>query len=188
MKRTFSTWLALLAFITVISAAAGKLYTSVKTTSDSAPETIVALQENAEMMPHPQSEAVSTPAAPLYSSNPKPKTASAADFTGTWIQMNTSVYDSSSVCPTITVENTGNVFTITGLYLSNSKVSGNFDSASGKIMIQPQVIYNHPTYGACALHTFSISGGKVTMNPTAPIEMWIDADGNMGMTQWGLFV
>lgn len=189
MKRFFLFGLASLILISVVSATAQKLLSESANhqvpTSGSSTQTVTLAASDA--VPELNSGSA-LPVEKLFKSSAPRKAVSATDFTGTWIQVNTSIYDGRRSSPAIAVEQSGNGVLITGLYLTGSKVNGTFDAASGRIKIAPQVIYNHPTYGECGLHTFSVSGGKVVMNATAPIEMWIADDGTLQMSPWGLFV
>lgn len=114
--------------------------------------------------------------------------ASADDFTGNWIQLNTSVFDGSVNSPSITITKSGDNYTVANLYLQGSTVNATYNSTSGTLEIAPQVIYTHATYGECALHSYTVQNGKVYMNATAPITMSITSDGTLQMTPWGLFV
>ncbi len=189
MKRSFLFGLAFLILVSVVSATAQKLLSESaghnNPTSGSSSQTVT-LADAESISELNTDSAVSVEK--LFKSSVPRKTAAVSDFVGSWIQVNTSVYDGRRTSPSITVEQTGDKIAVTGLYLSGSKVNGTFDAASGRIKIAPQVIYNHETYGECGLHTFSVSSGKVIMNATAPIEMWIANDGTLHMSPWGLFV
>lgn len=117
-----------------------------------------------------------------------PKKAQASEFVGEWIQLNTSAYDGTTYSPTITIAQADGAYTVSGLYISDSKVNATYNAANGTLEILPQTIFTHSTYGACSLNTFTVAGGKVYMNATAPIVISLCADGSLQMSPWGLFV
>lgn len=116
------------------------------------------------------------------------KMASADDFVGEWIQLNTSVFDGVRYSPSIAVTRNGEKYLITGLYLEGSQVEATYNATSGCLEIAPQKVYTHSVYGACSLNSFSVINGKIYVNDSAPITMNIGENGELVMSPWGMFV
>lgn len=109
-----------------------------------------------------------------------------SDVLGSYISDDKSYYDDDENHHVITIYQSHDSLLVKNLMGTQNAVVATYDATTGIFSIAPQLLYNHSTYGECWIYGWS--GTPSNYSSSQPVTMTVDADGNIEMSAWGLYV
>lgn len=90
----------------------------------------------------------------------------------------------ANLMDTVVTSQQGGTAQLNGLYVGANKMTMTYTAST--VTIAVQVVYNHPTYGP--VYICPIDWDKKTYSTADPLQGTIDAQGNIHLGSWGLFL
>lgn len=94
------------------------------------------------------------------------------------------IHQLADLMDTVVTSQQGGTAQLNGLYVGANKMTMTYTAST--VTIAVQVVYNHPTYGP--VYICPIDWDKKTYSTTDPLQGTIDAQGNIHLGSWGLFL
>lgn len=94
------------------------------------------------------------------------------------------IHQLADLMDTVVTSQQGGTAQLNGLYVGANKMTMTYTASTVTIAVQQ--VYNHPTYGP--VYICPIDWDKKTYSTTDPLQGTIDAQGNIHLGSWGLFL